>query len=560
MYFDASGIINTKSVYHNFQYYLLGTTKKGFLVNRCMSYKSQSLFKVKQMFADVGGPPKSVGIDGAGELNSRNAKRFFAALGVAIDDTVAGEHWRQGRIERGHLTVMQSTRAVLAHSQAPHAFWSFALDNTVLTANLLLRAKDPDTRVKLDMTLWEAHYGEKPDISRYLVGPWGCLAYVTLTKEARFARGFDKAFSPRALGGIYLGCSVNAWTGVYHFLVHDGGSIISTTSDLRIVGDCFPFRWQRGRDVQLRVTPPDDDELEDDDIDDVRRDHGELAREDRGARKGNLIWVRIGKYPAWPCLIWPEEDLPARNKKQVLAAKKKNSTLVYTLGDHRFYWAKETELVPWGGPDHKTLSETRPAPGDKRQFWDRFQEALEQARQEEAIPGTHWPMCVEAHVARAVALHDRQVGRQLYFVAVSNGAEAAHRMEYRANDAVAKGVWAATPGKVNARRETMPEHDARDGHDDELIDSYLKEADDDPATWGEFENPADFVLEDTLDEFEEEIPAGSRDYSYWHSVDHADASKVPREARHPGYKIIGRKIRKSFSVPVSYTHLTLPTN
>jgi len=94
----------------------------------------------------------------------------------------------------------------------------------------------------------------------------------------------------------------------------------------------------------------------------------------------------------------------------------------------------------------------------------------------------------------------------------------------------------------------MPEHDARGGHDDGLLDSYLKEADDDPATWGEFEQPADFMLEDTLDEFEEEIPAGSRDYSYWHPVDHADASKVPREARHPGYKIIGRKIRKSFSV------------
>jgi hypothetical protein len=44
------------------------------------------------------------------------------------------------------------------------------------------------------------------------------------------------------LAGIYVGCVMNYKVGVYEFLVHDRMRIRSTTENLKIVGDCFPFK------------------------------------------------------------------------------------------------------------------------------------------------------------------------------------------------------------------------------------------------------------------------------------------------------------------------------
>ena len=53
----------------------------------------------------------------------------------------------------------------------------------VFTLNLLLRSRDNDTKEIKEMTVWEAHFGRKPNLNHYLLGPWGCLAYIVLTKE-----------------------------------------------------------------------------------------------------------------------------------------------------------------------------------------------------------------------------------------------------------------------------------------------------------------------------------------------------------------------------------------
>ena len=36
--------------------------------------------------------------------------------------------------------------------------------------------------------------------------------------------------------------------------------------------------------------------------------HNEQEQEEIGAKKGAITWVRIGKYPIWPCLLWPEQN------------------------------------------------------------------------------------------------------------------------------------------------------------------------------------------------------------------------------------------------------------
>ena len=49
-------------------------------------------------------------------------------------------------------------------------------------------------------------------------------------------------------------------------MVHDGMKIRSTTANLRIVGNCFPFKYQQKRDLDLGIDPRVE-ELEDDDED-----------------------------------------------------------------------------------------------------------------------------------------------------------------------------------------------------------------------------------------------------------------------------------------------------
>ena len=44
----------------------------------------------------------------------------------------------------------------------------------------------------------------------------------------------------------------------------DGSKILETTSNIRIIGDCFPWKLQRGRDLPLNISAdsdPDDDDF-----------------------------------------------------------------------------------------------------------------------------------------------------------------------------------------------------------------------------------------------------------------------------------------------------------
>jgi hypothetical protein len=101
------------------------------------------------------------------------------------------------------------TRCTLARVNAPLEFWFLCLSHVVFTLNLLLRTLDSDTKQIKEMTVWEPHFCRKPNLNRYLIGPWGCLAYIVLTKEQQDKKGMDKSWGPRALAGIYVGCIMN---------------------------------------------------------------------------------------------------------------------------------------------------------------------------------------------------------------------------------------------------------------------------------------------------------------------------------------------------------------
>ena len=260
MYVDISGKISVPSVYHNFLYFVLAVTDKGYFLLEGISFKSQALFALARMCDQLGQSPSVIAVDGAGELNSHNAKRFFAWKEIGHDTTEAGEHWRLGKAERGMGVVKDMTRPSMLHANAPLEFWFLCLSHMVLIANLIRRTRVQETKELLDQTVWESHFGEKPNITRYLIAPWGCLVYMVLTGEQRRARKLDKSFGVRAIGGIFVGTWVNPRTSVYHFLVHDGSNLLATTSNLTVVGDCFPFRYQRARDIDLKTLPDEDDD------------------------------------------------------------------------------------------------------------------------------------------------------------------------------------------------------------------------------------------------------------------------------------------------------------
>lgn len=102
LYLDTSGKLSTPSIYHNFQYYVLGVTDEGYMIVGGMTFRDQVLFMIGRMFESLGGAPLAVQVDPAGELNSKLAESHFTHRETRVDVTQLSEHWRNGRPERRH--------------------------------------------------------------------------------------------------------------------------------------------------------------------------------------------------------------------------------------------------------------------------------------------------------------------------------------------------------------------------------------------------------------------------------------------------------------------------
>ena len=89
--------------------------------------------------------------------------------------------------------------------------------------------------------MWEAHFGVKPRLDQYLLGPFGCLAFLLLSEEQRRQRGLCGHFGDRSLQGIYLGCACDSTTGVFQHLFTDGKTIFAMAHDLHVVPDAYPL-------------------------------------------------------------------------------------------------------------------------------------------------------------------------------------------------------------------------------------------------------------------------------------------------------------------------------
>ena len=134
-------------------------------------------------------------VDGEGNLNSKIAENYIASRGARMD--VTQDHYRNGKVENRHALWKGMVRSMLDASGLDISFWYMAFRHAVMITNLcLLTTSTAEGEQK--MSIWEKHFGEKPDISLYLIGPFGCLCYLILTEEQRRERHLSQHFGMRA--------------------------------------------------------------------------------------------------------------------------------------------------------------------------------------------------------------------------------------------------------------------------------------------------------------------------------------------------------------------------
>ncbi len=185
----------------------MGVTEVGFLVRCGLVFRSQSLFGVARLFNELGDSPVVTQVDSVGELTSKNTVSLYDARGTRFQPTCGGDSWFNGFIEKRIGVTHDLGRSIMWRAGLHPGYWYFAVSHAILIMNLMLRARTL-SGVSRDITVWETHYGQRPNVGELLLGPFVCLAYLILTKEARQRKGMSTYWGVRAIPGIYLG---SAW-------------------------------------------------------------------------------------------------------------------------------------------------------------------------------------------------------------------------------------------------------------------------------------------------------------------------------------------------------------
>ena len=253
MYVDLLGYIKEASVYHNYHYLIGGITDLGFVDLVGLSYKTQSILGLAKIISHFGEFPGDIQIDGEGSLNTEQAVNWLTGKGHSrtskVTITEAYNPFRNAKIERKWDTLKKMSRCMLSKAGMSSKYWYFAMKMAAVINNIVMLVRDENGEIvkstdtagrQKTMTAYEAHFGERPDVQRLLLGPFGCMAYLILTEEQRRARGFSSSFGVRAISGMYLGPEICAKTGVYHHLMTDGRTIFTSPHNIKVIPDVFP--------------------------------------------------------------------------------------------------------------------------------------------------------------------------------------------------------------------------------------------------------------------------------------------------------------------------------
>ncbi|CAI7823372.1 unnamed protein product [Closterium sp. NIES-54] len=150
---------------------------------------------VKQAQTTFDRKVKRLHSDGGGEFCNDKLKAFCSSESIQQNFTLPESPQQNGIAESRNHTLVQITRCLVDHSNAPHSLWGYALYHAALLYNLYPHPHLPDTT---PTTLW---LGKTPTARSLRV--WGCTAYVLLNPQARRQHGGK--LGPKTQTCIYLG-------------------------------------------------------------------------------------------------------------------------------------------------------------------------------------------------------------------------------------------------------------------------------------------------------------------------------------------------------------------
>ena len=122
----------------------------------------------------------SLTIDGEGSLNTDPALAWMTGKGderkSKVTVTEAYSAFRLGMIERRWWKWKAISRCLMEEANIDIPWWYYAMRMAVMITNVTDLERD-DEGNELPRTAYEAHFGEKPDMKRLLLGPFGNLPW-----------------------------------------------------------------------------------------------------------------------------------------------------------------------------------------------------------------------------------------------------------------------------------------------------------------------------------------------------------------------------------------------
>ena len=134
--------------------------------------KSEALRAFEQYIILVGNQCettiKRVRMDNGSEFTSNRFENLLANNGILENFIPPGDHAQNGRVERQHLTILNSVRTILIDSKLPQEFWAEAANYVTYVRNRIPNAK---TR-KIPYTIWSGK-----NVAHETLRPFGSQIY-----------------------------------------------------------------------------------------------------------------------------------------------------------------------------------------------------------------------------------------------------------------------------------------------------------------------------------------------------------------------------------------------
>ncbi|KAJ9506107.1 hypothetical protein QJQ45_016595 [Haematococcus lacustris] len=138
---------------------------------------------------------KALRSDNGSEYSNKTMRDWYSSKGIQQQFSAPYCPEQNGKAERLNRTIMQATRSMLLSAQLPPGFWVDAALKANYVRNLLPITGQP-------VTLWEAFYRRKPNLSALRV--FGATAWVYVTQPNR------NKLQPKAVKGVFLGYAVGS--------------------------------------------------------------------------------------------------------------------------------------------------------------------------------------------------------------------------------------------------------------------------------------------------------------------------------------------------------------